>query len=154
MALYDNLQVLMRVPLFSSLGREELRLLAFASEPRAFQAGDTLCHAGEAADGALVLVSGTVAMIADREGSGQRFSTLQRFSLPSTLIGELALIVPSSHSETLVADTDVQALFLSRAQFKRFLDDFPDAAAAFHARMSEDLEQIILRAEQVAGRIG
>jgi CRP-like cAMP-binding protein len=146
MAINDTVQILARVPFLSSLGHEELRLLAFAAEPMRIPPGRTLARQGDSADAAYVLVSGTLASVT-AEGA-----TLKRFSEPSTLVGELALIVETQWQAGFVADSEVEVLRLPRAQFRRLLDDYPDVADAIRRRIAEDVSRLADAMGPVSGK--
>ena len=64
MALDEDMALLARQPLLSLMERDALRLLAFAAESRILRAGDVLFRAGEPSDGAVLVVSGAIALTA------------------------------------------------------------------------------------------
>ena len=68
MALDEDMALLARQPLLSLMERDALRLLAFAAESRILRAGDVLFRAGEPSDGAVLVVSGAVALTVQDDG--------------------------------------------------------------------------------------
>jgi CRP-like cAMP-binding protein len=146
MALEGNVRVLSRVPLFSGFGAEELRLLAFAAEPVSLRAGQTACREGEKADGALVLVSGVLAHVADGR-------TLARIADAGTLVCETALVTETVFPLTLAADEASVLLKLPRDRFRRLMDDFPAAADSLRRHFARNLDDLTSRLEAAAARM-
>ena len=62
MALEDDVELLMRVPLLASLGRDALRILAIGAEQRRLQPNETLFREGEDADAAYLVIAGAVTL--------------------------------------------------------------------------------------------
>src|SRR5437870_3669971 len=97
MALDDDIALFSRVPVLGGMGREALRLLAFAAETRQLRVGDVLFRKGETSDSGYVISMGAVAMIEDDGDSAAAIVG------PGSLIGELALISETKRSATAVA---------------------------------------------------
>jgi CRP-like cAMP-binding protein len=149
MALEDDMAVLSRVTLFSSLGEEQLRLVAFGAEPQDLAAGRLLCRAGETADGSFVLVSGRLARL---EGNSE---TVERiFAEVGTLIGELSLMTRCAWQSTIMAETACRLLRLPRPLFLRILSEYPKTASDIRDRMTTDLAAKVRLMEVVAKKLG
>ncbi len=148
LALDDDIRILSGVGLFSELTDEQLRLLAFGAESVRFPAGREIFHEGAAADCAYVVVSGRVVLY--RDGGGQAVA-LSRLG-EGAILGELALIAPGKRLTFAAAETDVEAIRLSRSLFRRILQEYPEVAARLHARMLQDLEAFLKKIETVAPR--
>jgi len=88
MALDEDMALLARQPLLSLMDRDALRLLAFAAESRILRAGDVLFRAGEPSDGAVLVVSGAVALTVQDDGK-----PATEIVGPGAMIGELALFI-------------------------------------------------------------
>ena len=134
--------------MFSELDDEQLRLLAFGAESMRFQAGREIYREGEAADCAYVVVRGTVVLYRDHEGRSVAVSRLSE----GAIIGELALIAETTRLTWAAAETDVETIRLGRALFRRILEEYPEAAAALHRRMSDELHAFLKRIERIAPR--
>ena len=148
MALDDDIRILSGVGLFGELTDEQLRLLAFGVEPVHFSAGQEIFHEGEGADCAYVVATGRVVLYRDAGGEAVAVSRLDEGSI----LGELALIVPGKRLTYAAAETDVTAMRLPRALFRRVLEEYPEAAAALHARMMDDLEEFLQSIENFSPR--
>lgn len=148
MALDDDIRILSGVGLFSELTDEQLRLLAFGAEPVRFAAGQEIFHEGASADCAYVVASGQVVLYRDAGGEAVALSRLGE----GAILGELALIAPGERLTYAAAETEVSAMRLSRALFRRVLEEYPEAAAALHAHMLRELEEFLKMIEELAPR--
>ena len=150
MALENDMAVLARVPMFATLGDEQLRLIAFGAEPYELDEGRHLCCAGDQADCAFVLTKGTLARLAGNDEEGQ----IERsFSEPGTLIGELSLLTRCQWQSTIIAQTQCRLLRLPRPLFRRILDEYPATALDIKERMTADLSAKVRLMELVAKKL-
>lgn len=134
MALDDDITLLEHVPLFATLGKDPLRLLAFSAETRMLRGGDVLFREGQAADSGYVVVEGgfilsTNGGLADRQVG------------PGALLGEIALIVDTARPATATAREPSTVMRIPRMLFRRVLDEFPDAARRIHAEFHEKMRR-------------
>jgi CRP-like cAMP-binding protein len=151
MALEHDMAVLARVPMFATLGDEQLRLIAFGAEPYELLKGRRLCRAGDMADGAFVLTSGTLGRLA---GDDDQDDQIERsFSEPGTLIGEIPLLTRCEWQSTIIAQTQCRLLRLPRPLFRRILDEYPNTALDIKERMTADLSAKVRLMEVVAKKL-
>ena len=136
MALDDDIAVLARQPLLSLLERDALRLVAFAAESRILRAGDVLFRGGESSDGAVLIVSGAVALTYGEDGQ-----PADEIAGPGALLGELALFSSAKRHVTAVAREPTQVMKLSRSVMRRVLTEFPGSAQAIADAIAERLRQ-------------
>ena len=136
MALEDDIAILTRAPLLGLMGRDALRLLAFAAEQRSLQTGEVLFRRGDRSDGGYVVTRGEMAL--DMVGDGS-----QPFSAwPGTLIGQTALLVRSGRRATAIAREPSTVVRISPTLMRRVLEEFPAAAAAMRAAIAQDLSTL------------
>lgn len=95
----------------------DLDVLLGATTMRTFQAGETLCLQGHAASSCFILLSGAVAVVKEADG---RTRVLTRLAA-GTIAGQLALVDRSPRIATLLAETEVTALELTRDVFERLV---------------------------------
>jgi CRP-like cAMP-binding protein len=152
MALENDMAVLARVPLFATLGDDQLRLIAFGAEPYDLMQGRLVCRAGDIADGAFVLTSGTLGRLADDTG-GDTETVERSFTEPGTLIGELSLLTRCEWQSTIIAQSQCRLLRLPRPLFRRILDEYPNTAADIKERMTADLSAKVRLMEAVAKKM-
>lgn len=149
MALEDDIAALSRVALFTTFGEEELRLIAFGAEPHELAKSHLLCREGEIADGAFVLLSGTLARLGGTSGKTDR-----HFTEPGTLIGELSLLTRCKWQSTILAESNCHLLRLPRPLFRRILEEYPKAAFEMRQRITADLSRKVQLMEAVAKGLG
>jgi CRP-like cAMP-binding protein len=112
---------LARIPLLADLIPRELELLASVSEEQTLRAGQVLCLEGSEADGAILLVEGSLACA--REGLGD----LGSVDAPASL-GVASLALAGNREATLKAAGDARVVLLTREGFHRFCQDAPGGA--------------------------
>ena len=130
MALDDDIRAFLRIPLFKLMEPEALRLLAFSAETKLLRAGDVLFNEGDESDGGYLVVNGALTPFGSTDGSVGAGS----------LIGEMALIASSPRAVTLVAAEPTTVLRITRALFRRVLEEYPQSAVRLR--------------EMIAGRVG
>jgi CRP-like cAMP-binding protein len=116
----DYIKHLGEVALFSACSRKELQLIAKRSTPTNVAKGKTLTTEGSAGREFFVIDSGTAVV---RKG-GRKVNTLG----PGQWFGELALLDNAPRSATVVAETDMEVLVLTRPEFTGLLDEVPGLA--------------------------
>ncbi|MFC0244621.1 cyclic nucleotide-binding domain-containing protein [Falsochrobactrum ovis] len=146
MALDDDIRILSTVGLFESFTPEQLRLLAFGAERLVLRAGRELFREGQSADCGYIIVSGNITLFQETETQRVKIRTVG----PGAMLGEMALIAQTSRLTGAVAEEETEVIRISRAIFRRILEEYPDAAASLHAHISRDLLQLISEIEAVA----
>ena len=124
MALHDDIRRFVRVPLLAELEEDALRLIAFSAESNILNTGDVLFRSGEIADCGFFVVSGSLMLEGGSMGQYQ-----SKIIGVDTLVGEMALIAEIERSVTASAREPSTLLRISRALFRRVLEEFPESAA-------------------------
>lgn len=145
MSLDADIALLGAVPFFEGFDEEHLRLLAFSAEARSLPVGMVLHEAGQPLHSAYVIKKGLVT--ASRGEKSRNFG-------PGFLIGERALIVEAKAMETVCIAETAQVLQIRRAVFRRFLDEYPEMAAAIRARIAGRVGQSAADYNRIARRLG
>jgi HEAT repeat protein len=134
----DRMLVLRRVPIFASLGPEDLQRVAAAASERSWAEGDVLMREGEIGSDLIVIVEGTVSVIHEDEGAR---NVLRRVG-PGEHIGELAVLREAPRAATVEADgPHVRGLVISGEAVHALLRERPDAAMAMLATLAERMSQ-------------
>ncbi len=144
MSLDRHVAALARLPIFSAFEPEALRLIAFASEPVHFSAGDVVIRNGEESNGGLLVLSGSLIL-----DLGHGSMEQGKIVGPGALIGEIALFTATTQPATAIARENATVLKIPRTLIRRVLDEFPESAkraaqALRHeiARFGKELEQV------------
>jgi CRP/FNR family transcriptional regulator, cyclic AMP receptor protein len=130
------------------------RLLALGNRRR-YRAGDTIVHEHDDTGGVLILLEGQVA--ASTIGPGGK-DVILGVAGPGELVGELAALRRVPRSATLTARTEVEALAVPAAEFRRFLSTAPEAAVVVMDTVIErltvaDAQRRELASLDVVGRV-
>lgn len=142
MSLDEDFRRLSRIPMFSELEPEALRLIAFSAETRILRAGDVLFRRGEPSDCGYIVLSGSIAFDVSGHG-GPAGNIVGR----DGLIGEIALITETARPVTAIAREPSTVLKVPRTLFHRVLQEFPRSAARIRAGMSARLGAFVQELE-------
>jgi CRP-like cAMP-binding protein len=121
MALKDEVEQLRRVPLFSNLEPQKLKLLAFSSGRLSFDAGQVLFRQGDFGDAAYVVLSGTAEVLVDSPSGPVRVASVD----PNAIIGEVAILCNVARTATIRATSPLEVLRIRKDDFLRLLSEFP-----------------------------
>ena len=121
---------------FAHVLRAELSPAEYSAHVRQFHAGDVIFAAGDPGDGLYVIESGRIGISAVvGAGTPRPLASVGA----GEFFGEMAVVDEEPRSATAVAETDVTAFFLSRAEMMVMLDHHPGLTLTlireFSARM-------------------
>jgi CRP-like cAMP-binding protein len=124
MTIEDDIAFLERVPSFSILGRDALRILAIGAESRYVHGGEVLFTVGDPADAGYVIQAGSFTLKIDNTDASGAEMTVTR----GALLGELALLTETTRPVTAIAAEPSTVIRVPRSLFLKMLEGFPDAA--------------------------
>lgn len=148
MALDDDIRTLSSVKLFEGFTQEQLRLLAFGTESMHLAANRKLYLEEDEADSAYVVVSGSIILFRESDENRTPLAIVK----PGSILGELALIADTRRLTSAAAATDSEVLRLNRKMFHRMLEEYPELAIRLHRHISDELQALIRRIEELAPR--
>ena len=124
---------------------EQRKLVAFGARRRVLRSGDVLHEMNRPAEGATVVLRGTLELTDGDSGWEAG---------PATLLDELALLTRRPHLYGAFALTDVEVLPVERMLFRRLLEEYPDIAARVRERiaarmaaLADEMEPVVRRME-------
>jgi CRP/FNR family transcriptional regulator, cyclic AMP receptor protein len=136
-------ELLGRVPVFSTLEAEDLERIAQLAVPRSFQAGQAVFREGDSSDTCYVVRSGHARAIRGH-GDG-RTITLATFG-PGDFFGELALFEDELRSATVEAIEEMSAVAVLGGDMRRLMNEHPQIATrlviALGRRLRETNERL------------
>jgi len=109
---------LAQVPLFAGMPPRFLKRLADKMDEQRFMEGATIVRQGEPGDTFYVLVEGEAKV---KDANGRTLSRL----IPGDFFGEISLMDGGPRTATVVAETNMTALALSRKDFSALLRSEP-----------------------------
>ncbi len=139
MSLDREIVLLRQFPIFATLDSQQLQLLAFNGERRRYRAGDILFREGSVGTGAVIVMSGEIALERRYDDGMVEEDTLK----PGMMVGELSMITSIERASNARALTEVDVFMVSRRLFRRMLDEFPDTAARIHRLVGERLRHAV-----------
>ncbi|MCK0511856.1 peptidase domain-containing ABC transporter [Aromatoleum buckelii] len=113
------------VELLSPFTRDELDHLAAHAQPRFFAFGETVCNAGEPADGVFVIRSGSVRVFADEHGKEISLGVRKA----RETVAEMAMLREYRHEFSARASAKTELLLIPRQAFEPVLAKNPAAQA-------------------------
>ena len=134
----ETLELLGRVPLFSTLAPEELSRVAEVAVRRRFEAAQAVFHEGDTSDTCYVIRSGHArAVRAHQDG---RSITLAQFG-PGDFFGELAMLDEERRSATIETLEEMEAMAILGADMRRLLREHPDIAVKLITALGRRLRE-------------
>ncbi|HUY65054.1 MAG TPA: cyclic nucleotide-binding domain-containing protein [Acidimicrobiales bacterium] len=127
----QKIDLLARMPLFSTCSQKELAQVATLTVPAQFAAGAVLTRQGASGGLAFVIASGR----AQVTRGGKRLATLG----PGDVVGELSLIDGEPRSATVKAVTDMEVLEISAEDLRRLLRKAPPVVRKLLEALAERL---------------
>nr|WP_321455214.1 cyclic nucleotide-binding domain-containing protein [uncultured Cohaesibacter sp.] len=150
MSLTSDIVLLKQVSFFRDFDDDQLRLLAFGAEMRAYRAKQVIFRQGDLADSGFVITEGQVRMTISQNGFDQQSQILG----PGSLIGEMALMAETRRSAMATAIENVKVIQIRRVTFRRVMDEYPDLAATIHDRIAGRLAGLVDDLERVRSKLG
>jgi CRP-like cAMP-binding protein len=134
----EVVELLGRVPVFSTLVPADLERIAEFAVPRAFASGEAVFHEGDASDTCYIVRSGRArAVRAHRDG---RTITLARFG-PGDIFGELALFEDERRSATVEAIEPTSVVAVLGPDMRRLLRENAEFAARLVVALGRRLRE-------------
>ena len=137
MTLNADVQALKKVPLFAGVDDAKLRLLAFISERVTFKATERLVEQGEKGDAAYIILSGTADVLIATDGGVQCVAQVKG----NDVVGEIAILIDVPRTATVQATSDIVALAVTKENFFKLLNNFPDMAVEVMRVLAHRLER-------------
>lgn len=127
MSILSNLDLIRRVPLFSSLTQSQAEAVADAVVKRRFRRGECIVEQGKKSNFLAIVLTGRARVVtADVRGREVILATMQ----PGDYIGEMSLIDNQPHSATVRAEVQTDVLILGGVEFARCLPENTSMAYA------------------------
>ncbi len=149
MAVDSLVKSLLHVELFQGLKPLQLTEIARRAFRTVYKPGDTIIRASTEGDAAVLIVSGEAVRVQgpDAAFSGERIPE-------GTLLGEMAMLIETEHSSTVVAKTTVRALRIARRELHEQMSEDTDLAHHFVGRISNRLRDVALELHKIDDALG
>jgi CRP-like cAMP-binding protein len=132
-------ELLSQVPLFSSLGSDDLERLSASLQPRRYDRGEIIFHQGDVGTDLFIIRKGEVTIrLSSADGREVALALLRR----GDAFGELALLDEAPRSTDAVAREETALLALNRKDFQKFLEERPQVVPALLAELSRLVRRV------------
>jgi CRP-like cAMP-binding protein len=135
--LETEVEALRKVPLFHGIDDTKLRLLAFISDRTEFQTGERLCTQGEEGDSAFIILSGDADVLVNTPAGEKKVAQVSE----NSIVGEIAILCDVPRTATLVAASNMDVLMVSKDDFLKLLNEFPDISLEVMRTLAMRLER-------------
>jgi CRP-like cAMP-binding protein len=146
------MELLRRVPLFSSVEPSKLKLLAYTSDPVTYHEGQVLFHKGERGDAAYVIVRGEAEVSVPTDAGEIPLAMLSN----GDFVGEIAILCDVPRTATVTARSELQTLRISKEPFLQLIAQFPEIAVGMLRtladRLSRTTGELVEAQRQLAAR--
>ena len=129
----DKIERLKEVPLFEACSQRQLRRVAKIARVFDVAAGTVLTRAGEPGDEFFLLLDGTARVVV----SAEKHVPVH----PGEFFGEMSLLDGGPRSATVVADTPIRLLVITRRHFSELLKDVPGLTPTLLVTLSKRVRQ-------------
>jgi ATP-binding cassette subfamily B protein len=113
------------VEILSAFAREEIEALVRQAESRNFAFGETVCNAGDSADGLFVIKSGSVRVFTEEQGKEISMGVRKE----REFFAEIAMLRDGRHESSVRASLKTELLFIPRKAFEPIFAANPTALA-------------------------
>ncbi|KAB2920140.1 MAG: cyclic nucleotide-binding domain-containing protein [Hyphomicrobiaceae bacterium] len=139
---------LLRIPIFSGLRPAQIAEIAHRTERMKFRPGDFITTAGQAGDGAYLIVSGAVDAI-----GGSSSPPAHEPVQPGSLIGEMAMLIEHDYAVTTIARERVHCLKIMRAALHAHMLADPTLAEHFAQHIAQRLAEVTENLRSIDGAL-
>jgi CRP/FNR family cyclic AMP-dependent transcriptional regulator len=147
MSILSNLELIRRVPLFSTLTPAQAESVSKAVSKHRFKRGEEIVTQGQQSNCLSILLTGRArVMTTDERGREVILATLG----PGDYTGEMSLIDNQPHSASVRADLQTDVLLLGRTEFARCLGENSAMAYAVMKGLVQRLRQADRNIESLA----
>ena len=135
MSLAKDVEVLRNIPLFAKVEPAKLKLLAFTSERLEYMSGDELFHQGDYGDAAYIILEGEANVLVDTPHGVVKVATLSK----NDIIGEIAVLCDVPRTATVVAQSALETLRVSKDGFFHLVNQFPQVGVEVMSELASRL---------------
>jgi CRP-like cAMP-binding protein len=143
MAIDALVKPFLSLPIFRGLKPLELTEIVRRAHRIVYKPGDTIIEEDQTGDAAIVIVAGRGLRIV----GGDRMNAEPVSE--GSLIGELAMLVDTVHTSTVIADTQVRALRITREDMHELMLEEPALAEHFSSQIAGRLKRLALELRSV-----
>lgn len=134
----DKMLFLRRVPMFSGMTLEQLRVLTTHLEEQHFLRGEVIFEEGDFSQELYIVVSGRVRIVKDAGGPHERTFTTYG---SGDFFGDMAIFESAPRSATAITEEEAELLVLDPQKFKQTIYQKPEMAFELFRELSARLRR-------------
>jgi len=115
--------ILKKIPLFSTLGKRELKTISKFAHERTFETNEFVFRTGQPGAAMFIIKEGEVKIV--KEISGKKHIEIIKLS-SGNIFGELALLDSSPRSAGAIVSTPTKVIAIFREDLNKLLDSHPE----------------------------
>ena len=143
----SNLELIRRVPLFSTLTAAQAETVASAVIKRRYKRGEAIVEQGKQSNALAIILNGRARVVTtDAKGREVILAILH----PGDYMGEMSLIDNEPHSATVRTEVQTDVLVVGRPEFARCLPENSSMACALMRGLVQRLRQADRKIESLA----
>lgn len=146
MAIDALVKPLLRLPLFQGLKPLQLTEIVRRAGRSTYRPGDFLIQEGMVGDAAIILVSGEALRISSDDDNVPSETIIE-----GSMIAELAMLVETVHSASVMARTPIRALHISREDIHAQMADDPQLAQYMTDIITGRLKSLVSELNMIDG---
>lgn len=135
--LIEEVELLRKIPLFSSIDPGKLKLLAFASNRKIYNEGQDLFKQGDAGDSAFVVVSGEAEIIVHTDKKEVIVATVGA----NEIIGEISILCEIPRTATVRANKPLEVLKIKKEHFLGLISQVPELGIEVMRELASRLQK-------------
>jgi CRP-like cAMP-binding protein len=132
------------LPLFQGLKPLQLTEIVRRADRIIYRPGDIIIEEDQVGEAAIVIVSGEAVRISDSENSETATAIAE-----GSMIGELAMLVETVHSSTIIARGTVKALRITRTEMHALMAEDPQLADHLTQKITARLQRLAQELREV-----
>ncbi len=136
-SLNEEVEMLRKIPLFAAIDPAKLKLLAFASDRKIYNAGQDLFKQGDPGDAAFVIVNGDADIIVTADNKEVVVATVTK----NEIIGEISILCEVPRTATVRAKDKLEVLTIKKEHFIGLLTQVPTLGVEVMRELASRLQK-------------
>ncbi len=137
MSLFEEVELLRDIPLFSKIDPSKLKLLAFTSERLSFKNGQIIFKEGDVGDSAYIIIDGKAVVLIDTDSGLMEIARLNK----GDILGEVAILCDVPRTATVRAEDSLTTLKINKDTFFSLVSEFPQISVEIMRELATRLNR-------------
>ena len=144
----EEVALLRKTPLFENVELAKLKLLAFTCERMIIQPGQVVVKQGELGDAAYLILNGEARVTVEGPSGELELARVRE----QEIVGEIAILCDAPRIATIIAETELNTLRISKDLFLSLIEEFPKVAIQVIRELARRLQSSNLQLQSIKAR--